>query len=244
MALCRWDVVTGIAISAASATEFPSGISVSATISVLTSGADPRFDAAMRIYREAIDPSEQKPLDVLRAQVADDRYNFLVAETDGEVVGFAIVYVPRSREFWLLEYMAVDASARSSGLGSQLFAASAGYATEFTDNAPGILEVEKPADGIDADDPMRRRLAFYDRKGCRVIAGLDYILPPLQATVPPPMLLLVHGAPDLDAIERNTLHRWLIALYGDVYGLPPDDARIARMVAPLPDGIPVRRLTA
>lgn len=210
-----------------------SGFAVSPTFTVLAVGADPRFDAAMRIYRDAIDPSEQKPLDVLRAQVSDDRYNFIVAEGAGRVVGFAIVYVPLSREFWLLEYMAVDAGVRSTGLGSELLAAAMSRACAHTGDAPGIFEVEKPGAGVGADDPMRRRLAFYDRKGCRVIAGLDYILPPLQGAEPPPMMLLVHGAPHLSEIDRDALRRWLITLYGDVYDLPPDDARIGRMLEPL-----------
>ncbi|KWT69818.1 hypothetical protein APY04_1318 [Hyphomicrobium sulfonivorans] len=217
---------------------------MSPTFTVLTSGNDPRFDAAMRIYREAIDPSEQKPEERLRTLVSNSRYSFLVAEIAGEVVGFASVYIPPTREFWLLEYLAVDAGLRSSGLGSKLFAATIAFADERTGNAPGILEVEKPGAGIGADDPMRRRLAFYNRTGCRLMTGLDYILPPQQGEIPPPMLLLVHGAPQLATVERSALHRWLIAIYGDVYDLPPEDARIARMLAALPERVPLVGLAA
>jgi len=207
-------------------------------ISRLNAGSDPRFDAAIGIYRDAIDPSEQKSPDVLRAQIEDSRFNFLVAEKEGVVVGFAIVFIPASRDFWLLEYMAVDATARSSGFGSHLFAAAIAYGARHTDNAPGILEVEKPGGGVGEADPMRRRLSFYDRKGCRMVSGLDYILPPLMpGTTPPPMMLLVHDAPDRTALGRATLAGWLATLYRDVYGQRTDDPRLAAMLAPLPDPV-------
>jgi len=211
---------------------------LSLAISRLSVGSDPRFDAAIDIYRDAIDPSEQKSPDVLRGQIADTRFNFLVAENEGAVVGFAIVFIPASRDFWLLEYMAVDATTRSSGYGSQLFAAAIEFGSRHTDNAPGILEVEKPAIAIGAADPMRRRLSFYDRKGCRVIGGLDYILPPLvQGTTPPPMMLLVHDAPARTTLDKATLAGWLATLYRDVYGQRLDDPRLAAMLAPLPDPV-------
>jgi len=208
------------------------------TISCLSAGSDPRFDAAMAIYRDAIDPSEQKSPDVLRAQIDDPRFNFLVGERDDAVVGFAIIFIPASRDFWLLEYMAVDETTRSSGFGSQLFAAATAFGAQQTDNAPGIFEVENPGIDVGEAHPMRRRLAFYDRKGCRVISGLDYILPPLvQGTTPPPMMLLIYNAPERTTLDKATLAGWLATLYCDVYGQPMDDPRLATMLAPLPDPV-------
>ena len=207
-------------------------------ISRLSARSDPRFDAAIGIYRDAIDPSEQKSPDVLRAQIDDPRFNSLVAESNGAVVGFAIVFIPASRDFWLLEYMAVDATARSSGVGSLLFDAAALFATGSTGGAPGVLEVERPGIAVGEADPMRRRLSFYDRKGCRVISGLDYILPPLvQGTTPPPMMLVVRDATGRAALKKATLAGWLATLYRDVYGQRLDDPRLAAMLAPLPDPV-------
>jgi hypothetical protein len=37
------------------------------------------------------------------------------------VIGFAIVFVPVGEDFWLLEYMAVDAAERSGGHGYAIF---------------------------------------------------------------------------------------------------------------------------
>ena len=67
---------------------------MTATISLLASGDDRRFASVTRIYAAAIEPSEQKPPELLRRHVGDDRYSFLVAEMEGEVAGFAAVFVP------------------------------------------------------------------------------------------------------------------------------------------------------
>lgn len=214
------------------------------TVSIvpLRSAGDPRFDAVTAIYRDAIEPSEQKSLQQLRAQIDDDRYACLIAEAaGGEIIGFAITFIPHSKEFWLLEYVAVAGNARSSGLGSALLTAAVAYAAEHAPGAPGILEVDAPRDDLDASSPIRRRLAFYARHGCRLIEGLSYILPLSHAGTPPPMQLLLLAQTPPATLAREDLQRWLATLYSQVYGKPADDPRITTMISPLP---PEVRITA
>ncbi len=214
------------------------------TVSIvpLRSAGDPRFDAVTNIYRDAIEPSEQKSLPQLRAQLADDRYACLIAETAaGEVVGFAITFIPQTKDFWLLEYVAVDGNARSSGLGSKLLRAAIAYADEHAPHAPGILEVDAPSATLSASSQIRRRLAFYARHGCRLIEGLSYILPLSHAGTPPPMQLLLHTR--RCTIEKPELRRWLMTLYRDVYSQSPDDSRLERMLSHLPDSIALKEIS-
>lgn len=214
------------------------------TVSIvpLRSAGDPRFDAVTAIYRDAIERSEQKSLQQLRAQIDDDRYACLIAEAaGGEIIGFAITFIPHSKEFWLLEYVAVAGNARSSGLGSALLTATIAYAAEHAPGAPGILEVDAPRDDLDASSPIRRRLAFYARHGCRLIEGLSYILPLSHAGTPPPMQLLLHTR--RCTIEKPELRRWLMTLYRDVYSQSPDDSRLERMLSHLPDSIALKEIS-
>lgn len=207
-------------------------------ISVVSSSADPRFDAAMAIYMQAIEPSEQKPAALLRQNLDDDRYTFLIAETSSGVTGFAIVFVPQSRDFWLLEYMAVAADSRSSGVGSQLFLAAVELAGRLAPKAPGILEVDAPTAQHPATGVVGRRLAFYARNGCRAVEGLRYILP-LDGKQPPPMQLLMHAQPPLSALATEKLKAWLSTLYCEVYGQAADDPRIVGMTSHFGDMIPI-----
>ena len=186
-------------------------------------------------YAAAIEPSEQKPPELLRRHVGDDRYSFLVAEIDGEVVGFAAVFVPSSRDFWLLEYLAVDASRRSAGLGAILFDAAVARARDIVPVTFGLLEVDAADAIVGEGNDIPRRLLFYARKRCRKIEGLRYLLPLLLRGTPPTMQLLVHGRPDQSSIVRSTLHDWLVTLYVEVDHQPDDDPGLARMTAHLPE---------
>lgn len=220
------------------------GKPLTATISLLEPDDDRRFASVARIYAAAIEPSEQKPPEVLRRHVADDRYSFLIAEDGVAVVGFAAVFIPSSRDFWLLEYLAVDGTRRSAGLGAGLFDAAVAHAETIVPGRFGLLEVDAADAIVGEGNDVPRRLQFYARNGCRQVAGLRYLLPLSSRGTPPAMQLLVHGRSDQSTIARSTLRDWLVKLYREVYDQPGDDPRLARMTAHLPDTLELQDIGA
>jgi GNAT superfamily N-acetyltransferase len=220
------------------------GKPLTAMISLLSPDDDRRFASVARIFAAAIEPSEQKPLEVLRRHIGDERYGFLIAEDGGEVVGFAAVFIPSSRDFWLLEYLAVDGARRSAGLGAALFDAAIAHADNVVPGCFGLLEVDAADAVVGEGNDIPRRLQFYARNGCRKIAGLRYLLPLSSRGAPPAMQLLVHGRSDQSTIARSTLQQWLVALYREVYDQPGGDPRLARMTALLPDTIELQEIGA
>jgi GNAT superfamily N-acetyltransferase len=217
---------------------------LTATISLLALHDARRFESVARIYATAIEPSEQKPPELLRRHVGDDRYSFLIAEDAGEVVGFVVVFVPSGQDFWLLEYLAVDARRRSAGLGAILFEAAVARARAIVPGTFGLLEVDAADAVVGEGNDIPRRLQFYARNGCRKIEGLRYLLPLSSRGTPPAMQLLVHGRPDQSSIARTTLHDWLVTIYREVYDQPRDDPRLARMTAHLPDTLELLEIGA
>lgn len=207
-----------------------------ATISRVTHPDSAAFDALVAIYQTSIEHSEQKPAEALARAVEDPRYRFLVAQHSGNVTGFAISYAPSPEDIWLLEYMAVDGRRRSGGVGAALLAATVDI-HRLGGRTIGLLEV----DAIQGDPGKRlqqaRRLTFYARNDCRVIEGLEYILPLPGA---PPMHLLTHAPPTLESFPKRRLLDWITAIYREVYRMPGDDPRPAQMIAPLPDPVPLR----
>jgi hypothetical protein len=103
---------------------------------------------------------------------------------------------------------------------------------------PVLLEIDSDREASSDRAIRTRRERFYRRLGCLRIAGLHYLMPLAGEGAPAEMDLLVYAGEPLGRLGRSELRRWLEIIYRDVYRCSPDDPRLARMVADLPD--PVR----
>ena len=204
---------------------------------------DAGWRLVLAIYRDAIEPSEQKPSDQVRKLASHPAYEVLVARRDGAVAGFAMQMFPSTGDFWLLEYVAVDRTQRSSGLGAELFRAALEAGVRRLPGVPAVLEVDQPGTQVSPGNDAARRLQFYARQGCRTVEGLTYVLPLATAGTPPPMQLLVQGLPGIDALPVATVKRWLTTLYVEVYGCEATDPRIEAMLATAGDHLALRPIT-
>jgi GNAT superfamily N-acetyltransferase len=197
----------------------------------LQAGDGRSLSELLSIYQDAIEPSEQKTADEIAALVGDPRYQILVHRSRDSVDGFAMVFLPDASSFWLLEYMAVKRSKRSSGIGAILFNAAVASAGQRAPGQCGVLEVDRPGAIVAPGNEPDRRLSFYRKLGCVEVLGLRYILPLATAGTPPDMVLLVHGMSRGEDVSRETLRDWLATLYSQVYSCAADDPRIDRMLS-------------
>ena len=122
------------------------------------------------LYREEMvydfPKSELKPLGAMLRLLEMGQYDPLVVTENGERVGYAMMWLPKSRQGALLEYLGVLRGKRSGGLGSHIL--------------PLLLErygqlfgeAEAPTSQLEEENQLRRRrIGFYERNGFRV---LDY----------------------------------------------------------------------
>lgn len=122
------------------------------------------------LYREEIvfdfPKSELKPLGAMLRLLEMGQYDPLVVIEDGETVGYAMMWLPKSRKGALLEYLGVLRGKRSGGLGARILPLLAQrYGQLFG-------EAEAPtSDNQEENHLRRRRIEFYQRNGFRV---LDY----------------------------------------------------------------------
>lgn len=187
------------------------------------------FEALYSIYRRALPTRERKSREALIAMMARPGYTFLIARRADRVLGFAIVFISPSTDMVLLEYMAVDEDLRGSGIGTALFEHARSQATHEGGVAPVLVEVESDREEGSDRNLRARRKAFYRQLGCREIEDLDYIMP-LPGTGPPPLMDLIVCGLKGDSIPTARLTKWIEAIYTEVYGCPPDDPRIQRML--------------
>jgi GNAT superfamily N-acetyltransferase len=204
----------------------------------LESSEGETFRQLYAIYAASIAAREQKPEGWIAAMIGAAEYRVWVAKAGGLVRGFSILFVPAAGEFALLEYMAVAPDQRNQGLGAGLFRRTVEHAV-----TPGgrklrvLLEIDSDREASSDRAIRARRERFYRRLGCLRIAGLHYLMPLAGEGAPPEMDLLVYSAEPLVRLGRGELRRWLETVYRDVYRCSPDDARLGRMVADLPDPV-------
>jgi len=203
----------------------------------LLSSHDPAFDEFFGIYADSIPLRERKPKTVVAAMVGQPHYTFLLLKREGRIAGFSTIFCPPAEPFCLLEYMAIDARLRNSGLGRGLFLRSVQEVAASRGDIPMLLEVDSDR-GLEGDLALtRRRQRFYERLGCRRVEGLAYVLPLPGDGPPPPMDLYVYFPDRPPVIRKSQLERWLGVVYESVYGCSARDARLSRMAATLPDPI-------
>lgn len=122
------------------------------------------------LYREEMvydfPKSELKPLGAMLRLLEMGQYDPLVVTENGERVGYAMMWLPKSRQGSLLEYLGVLRGKRSAGLGARILPLLAQrYGQLFG-------EAEAPTSQDEAENHLRRRrIGFYERNGFRV---LDY----------------------------------------------------------------------
>lgn len=144
--------------------------------------------------------SELKPLRVMFHLMDMGRYEPLLATDGGRPVGYAVVWLSGHREGALLEYFGVRPGLRNGGLGTNILALlGSRYGQIFG-------EAEAPC----SDDPVendlrRRRIAFYERNGFRV---LDY-----ECALFGVRFRCLYRGPETDDRKVEALHRGVYAGY-------------------------------
>jgi len=203
----------------------------------LVSNSDPSFEEFFGIYAASMPLREQKPRAVISAMVGQPHYKILLLKRNGAAVGFSITFSPLIEPFCLLEYMAVHAMYRNSGLGRQLFLRSVQEVVAHRGSIPVLLEVDSDRE-LSADlAVIRKRQHFYRRLGCLRVDGLSYVLPLPGKGPPPEMDLLVYFPDRASVIRRSELARWLTVVYESVYDCSPQDQRLTRMISTLSDPV-------
>ena len=144
---------------------------------------------------------ELKPLRAMLRLMDMGQYDpLLVTDDQGVALGYAMIWLPRARNGALLEYLGVLRGKRNGGLGSQVLPLlAARYGQLFG-------EAEAPTSDDPAENDLRRRrIAFYERNGFRV---LDY-----ECALFGVHFNCLYLGPETDDRKVEALHRSVYADY-------------------------------
>ncbi len=212
-----------------------SELSISETLAI----EDPRLPAVRRIYDEAFPEDGDEGWEWLMQRLAGadnapgvtpDAYHILVAEEDGQVLGFMAVafwsQVPEANSaLGFGDYLGVCSERRGSGIGGELYRSALATMESDADRAglafAGMaFDVEDPDLAVTAENRTlrERRIAFYERLGARLLSQVDFWEPALGAAPALRYRLFFHRA------SRDIESRQLVReLYRLIYGLGEDD---------------------
>ena len=145
--------------------------------------------------------AELKPLRAMLRLMDMGQYDpLLVTDDQGVALGYAMIWLPRARNGALLEYLGVLRGKRNGGRGSQVRPLlAARYGQLFG-------EAEAPTSDDPAENDLRRRrIAFYERNGFRV---LDY-----ECALFGVHFNCLYLGPETDDRKVEALHRSVYADY-------------------------------
>lgn len=144
--------------------------------------------------------AELKPLSAMLRLMDMGRYDPLLITEGGQPLGYALLWLPEGREGALLEYLAVLRGKRNGGQGSKILGLlAARYGQLFG-------EAEAPCSDDPAENDLRRRrIAFYERSGFRV---LDY-----ECALFGVRFNCLYRGPEPDDRKVEALHRGVYAGY-------------------------------
>ena len=145
--------------------------------------------------------AELKPLRAMLRLMDMGQYDpLLVTDDQGVALGYAMIWLPRARNGALLEYLGVLRGKRNGGLGSQVLPLLAARSGQL------FGEAEAPTSDDPAENDLRRRrIAFYERNGFRV---LDY-----ECALFGVHFNCLYLGPETDDRKVEALHRSVYADY-------------------------------
>ncbi|THV30135.1 GNAT family N-acetyltransferase [Glycomyces paridis] len=205
-----------------------------------------------RVYRELFAPSfpaeELESEASVEAALDAGEGSLLVAvDEDGAPGGAAFGRWSEASRVQLLTYLAVDGRTRGHGVGGRLLREAVGVWRERYDPCLVVAEIESPdAPASEAHGDPRRRLAFYEAAGARVL-DLPYFQPGIGGPahrVPGMLLLALHVAPPFtpdgpDLVAAAPLRRFIVEYLEASEGKVGADAETGELLRALdrPGGV-------
>ena len=188
------------------------------------------------IYEEAFSPDLRVPFRDL-TQVGDADLTFVAM--DGQApAGIAALRLLGSARWSFLRYFAIAGDRRSQRLGRQFWQLMHLSLREHGWPAGVIFEVEDPGEAGCGDaerETRERRIRFWAACGARPLPVPGYVLPDYTGSgTTEPMLLMAFAPAAGPPVHGGRLHRLVLAIYTDRYGLAPDDPLVSRALASIP----------
>jgi GNAT superfamily N-acetyltransferase len=180
----------------------------------------PDFHAAIALYEQTFPAQERIPIAWVRRELTSGATQLWGGYVAQELAAIALVdFLPESNAM-LLGYLATTPHLRNLKLGSRLLEHVIALAKARSQLL--ILELEHPEVGADRD-LRRRRVAFYQRFGAKILKDIIYVLPALDGRNRTQMLLMVVDPDQRRYLPQAFVRQFVRELYTRIYHQDPSD---------------------
>ncbi|MCL4452477.1 GNAT family N-acetyltransferase [Ferroplasma sp.] len=191
------------------------------------------FNNGINIYEEAFPPSEKRPVEDIKRNIAKDHEKMFIGKYDGNPAIFIMMWPVNDSDFLFLDYIAVKKEYRGKGLGStflkKIFDIEEGYNHV-------IFEVENPNEGDNKSQRMKR-IKFYRRAGAKTLTGFKYFLPPRNNNKSQEMKLMIMSRKSIKMVDGEKIQTVLEQIYTHIYNRKSDDKTLNGILDNIPDDI-------
>jgi GNAT superfamily N-acetyltransferase len=178
------------------------------------------FEQSLDIYKSSFPSNETRSIEKVVAMLkADKDYHLFITKNNSSVVGISLLYVFRSLNIGLLDYMAVAPNWQRRGIGKDLFRFTLQWCNSQTDNIIGLLmEIQKENVPDLRESLIRKnRISFYAGLGAKVLDGVNYLLPSQDNGEPEEMYLMFAPLTELDCLLKSCVIQYVSMIYSRIY---------------------------
>jgi GNAT superfamily N-acetyltransferase len=180
------------------------------------------FKQSINIYENSFPFNETRPFeDIVNMLRNDKNYHLIVSLNNNSVMGISLMYIFRSLNIGLLDYMAISPSYRGQGLGKEIFNFTFEKLCSIITNGIGLLiEIQKENNLLDHQEMTIRknRIGFYNKLGAKLLDKVNYLLPPIYpSNKEEEMYLMIKPIKKIYYLSKEQVIRYINIIYSTIY---------------------------
>jgi GNAT superfamily N-acetyltransferase len=184
------------------------------------------FKQSLKLYKSSFPPNETRSIKKVVAMLKVDKdYHLFITKNNNFVVGISLLYVFRSLNIGLLDYMTVAPNLQRRGIGKDLFRFTLQWCSSQIVNIIGLLmEIQKENVPDLRENRIRKnRISFYARLGAKVLDGVNYLLPSQDNSEPEEMYLMIAPLTEIKYLPKSSVIQYVRSLYSTIYQYKDND---------------------
>ncbi len=172
----------------------------------------------------------------------DKNYHLTISLKDNLVIGISLMYIFRSLNIGLLDYMTIIPTHGGQGMGKEIFNFTFRKFNSIIPNGIGLLmEIQKENISDKQELIIRKnRLRFYSNLGVKFLEGVNYLLPPIYpGSKMEEMYLMIKPLGETYYLSKELVIQYIRNIYSTIYRHYGNDL-IDKISSDLPEKIILR----